>query len=394
MPLWAAMPLATCRRLLLSTKTSDPLYNGQANIKIGHSSFDVSHQQTMPATEPITADNELVSSLEQLIINNSDLDALESMLSEFNLFEAIGVIREELKHSNLLAFLLSPNEKHGLSDRFLKKLLIAAFSGSQTAALSPIEIDTADLTDVDIRREWCHIDILIYSPGNKWVIAVENKVDSGEHSDQLRRYQNIVEKEFSECKKRGFLFLTKDGDSASGKQWQSISYSTVADVLESIQTKSRSSVGSDVHTLIKHYINLIRRHLVNDSEIAQLCRKIYRQHYQALNLIYEHRPDLQLQIADFLKEMVQESEPLGIVLDDSNKCFIRCVPKSWDRLPFQRTCEHWTSSKRLVLFEFFNFPDRLEFKLTIGPGAKTNKEAVFNVVKTLKDSGDLSRETK
>lgn len=59
--------------------------------------------------------------LTNFIINNPDLDRLQSMLSELNLFEAIGFIRQELKHSNLLAFLLSPNEKHGLGDRFLKK---------------------------------------------------------------------------------------------------------------------------------------------------------------------------------------------------------------------------------------------------------------------------------
>ncbi|PZO20689.1 MAG: hypothetical protein DCF25_06200 [Leptolyngbya foveolarum] len=54
--------------------------------------------------------------LTNLIISNPDLDRLESMLSELNLFEAIGIIRQELKHSTLLAFLLSPNEKHGLGD--------------------------------------------------------------------------------------------------------------------------------------------------------------------------------------------------------------------------------------------------------------------------------------
>lgn len=380
------MPLATCRRLLLSTKTSDPLYNGQANIKIGHSSFDVSHQQTMPATEPITADNELVSSLEQLIINNSDLDALESMLSEFNLFEAIGVIREELKHSNLLAFLLSPNEKHGLSDRFLKKLLIAAFSDSQAAVLNSTEIDMADLADVEVRREWSHIDLLIYSPRNQWVIAIENKVDSGEHSNQLKRYEDIVEKTFSDCKKRFFLYLTRDGDPPSSKKWQQISYGTVADVLETSQIES--SLSNDVQTFIKHYISLIRRHLVKDSDIAELCRKIYQQHYQALDLIYKHRPNMQLQIADFLKEIIQESE--GIVLDDSNKYFIRCAPSSWDRLPFQKTCEGWTGSRRLALFEFVNYSDRLEFQITIGPGGKANQQAIFNPVKELEELGALS----
>ncbi len=48
--------------------------------------------------------NKSQAALARLIINNPELEKLESTLSEFNLFEAIGVIRQELKHSNMLAF--------------------------------------------------------------------------------------------------------------------------------------------------------------------------------------------------------------------------------------------------------------------------------------------------
>ena len=323
--------------------------------------------------------------LTNLVINNPELNALESTLSEFNLFEAIGVIKQELKHSNLLAFLLSPCEKHGLGDRFLKKLLGTAFIQGESSPLSALDIDLADLSDAEIRREWRYIDLLIYSPSNRWVIALENKVDSGEHSNQLTRYENVVESEFSNCEKKSFLYLTKEGDTASRQRWQSLGYSTVANTLESILAEQRSSIGNDVRTLI----NLIRRHIVSDSEIAQLCRKIYRRHYQALDLIYEHRPDLQLEMADFLKELIAETQ--SIAQEDSNKFFIRCVPPIWDRVPLQKTCNvQWTKSRRLVMFEFFNYSDRLEFKLTIGPGEYDSKKTVYDAVKKLNISGTIN----
>jgi len=59
---------------------------------------------------------------------------------------------------------------------------------------SPIELDGAELRGVPVRREWRNIDILIACDDPAFVIAAENKVDSGEHGDQLERYREMLEK--------------------------------------------------------------------------------------------------------------------------------------------------------------------------------------------------------
>ena len=110
------------------------------------------------------SDKDIQDVLGKLIIDNQDLDSLESKLSGFNIFEAIGVVRQEIRHSNFIAFLLDPFENHRLGDLFLKKLLICVFLKRENPPLSPIGIDIADFEDVEIRREWRNIDILIYSP--------------------------------------------------------------------------------------------------------------------------------------------------------------------------------------------------------------------------------------
>ena len=187
--------------------------------------------------------------LGKLIIDNQDLDRLESILSEFNIFEAVGVIRQEIKHSNFLAFLLNPLETHRLRDLFLKKLLVCALLNSENPPLSPIEIDIADLKNAEIRREWRNIDILIYSPSSNLVCVIENKVDSSEHSDQLKRYEKIIAVEFPKCQKV-FLYLTKEGDSASDEKWLSLSYNEVAKLMKSICDRYQSTIGDDVYTSI------------------------------------------------------------------------------------------------------------------------------------------------
>ena len=60
--------------------------------------------------------------LEDFILRNPDLDRLENLLEEFNIFETLKITHAEIRHSNVIAWLLNPTENHGLSNYFLKQL--------------------------------------------------------------------------------------------------------------------------------------------------------------------------------------------------------------------------------------------------------------------------------
>jgi Trp operon repressor len=45
-----------------------------------------------------------------------ELSALEALLSRFNIFRILRAARHEIRHSNMLAWLLTPDENHGLGD--------------------------------------------------------------------------------------------------------------------------------------------------------------------------------------------------------------------------------------------------------------------------------------
>ncbi len=48
--------------------------------------------------------------LEAFVVDNSDLEQLETHLGQFNIFEAIGAVRQEIRHSDVLAYLLNPRQ--------------------------------------------------------------------------------------------------------------------------------------------------------------------------------------------------------------------------------------------------------------------------------------------
>lgn len=319
--------------------------------------------------------------LEALVINNSDLSLLESKLSSFNIFEAVGMTRQEIRHSYFLSFLLNPSESHYFGDLFLKKFLISSLLSFENPPFSVISIDVANLEDAEVKREYKNIDILVYSSSEKLVVAIENKIDSSEHSNQLNRYREIVESDFHEYRKL-LIYLTKEGNLASDPtNWNALSYEAIAHCLDDLCIQHSAKMNDDVKSLMIHYSALIKRHIMNDSEIAQLCRKIYKQHKYALDLIYEHRPDFQLEIADFLQYLIDENQEDCIEKDDCVKKHPRFTPREWDKLKFQHTCLNWTSSRRLILFEFWNDTQYLGLNLCLGPGSEELKQLIYDSLK-------------
>jgi hypothetical protein len=316
--------------------------------------------------------------LETLIVDNPDLEQLEARLDQFNIFEALGAVRVELRHSDFLAFLLNPNQSHGLGDQFVKRLLQRALATApDKTPIRPIDLDVADMDTILVLREWHNIDILLLDEENELAVIIENKIGSNEHSDQLRRYLETVRQHYPEFRQI-CLFLTPEGEEPSNPKFVPVSYSMIAELVEELIESRATTLGPDVRTLMAHYGQMLRRHIVSESEIAELCRKIYRKHQRALDLIYEYRPDQQESIREILENLVQAEDSLE--LDHTSKSSIRFVPTEWD-VPVLMEGKGWTRSGRMLLFEFGNHPDRLALYLIIGPGPLDTRQKLMDIAK-------------
>lgn len=303
--------------------------------------------------------------LEALVLDNPELERLEALLDQFNLFEAVGVVRQEVRHSDFLAFLLNPQQNHGLGDVFLKRLLQQALgAGGRTLPIMPLDLDIWSLDEVLVLREWQNIDLLLLDKPHHFAIIIENKIESHEHSNQLQRYRQVVQTHYPDWSIIG-LYLTTDGELPSDESYLPVSYSVICQVLEGLARSRASTLGPEVLMAITHYTQMVRRHIVGDSEIAELCRRIYQKHQRALDLIYEYRPDRQSEIREVLERLITNTP--GLVSDESVKQYIRFAPEEWD-VPTLRAGSGWTSSGRILLFVFNNVPDSLKLTLFIGPG--------------------------
>ncbi len=328
--------------------------------------------------------NELSGNREQLLsklLYSTELEQLEGMLGGFNIFEAIGAVNRELRHSDFLAFLLDPSRPHGLGSRILRNFAIEFFTHyNGDDAPSMIDVGCYEYETFTVYREWKNIDLLLVSEHHNIVIAIENKIWSGEHSNQLSRYQQLVETHYSGYQLY-YGYLTPSGlPPESNDCWLALSYQQVAQVLTKTLKRSRSAISEQVASSLEQYLQMLERHILEDSEISRLCQKIYAQHRHALDLIFEHRPDQSVVLGDFIKDYVKSNQDkYGIKLDHCTKGYIRFAVTDWDDYAQQMTGQgEWTDSKRVLLFEFINRGDHVRLVFQLGPGNEEYRQSIFD----------------
>ena len=319
--------------------------------------------------------------LEAFVLENADLERLEDLLSAFNIFEALGAVRAEQRHSDFLAFLLDPKQNHGLGDVFLKRLLQRAVvhADSEAVSVSAIDLDVWDLDDTFVYREHANIDILLVNERHGFVAVIENKIETGEHSGQLSRYRAWAEREYP-----GFatihLLLSPSGEHPSDTAYISVDYDLICGLLEDIAKVRVSTMSQEIGMAIVHYTQMLRRHIVSDSEAADLARRIYAKHQRALDFIFEQKPDLQTEIAGELGRLIRETPDL--IEDRFTKSYLNFASRTWDQIPELGQGAGWTASGRMLLYEFRNYTDRLSLALVVGPGDEATRNTVFDYAKS------------
>lgn len=248
--------------------------------------------------------------INNFILNISCLEPLTKHVNKVNIFKILKSERTEIRHSNILAWLLNPNANHGLGDSFLRAFIISFYK------------ENADKIESNELRNWAFIDCanarvyreeLIPSNNKKKfldilvefddrVIAIENKIYSKENPNQTQSYRINLEKKFPNHKKI-LVYLTPLGDSPEDKEWGIMSYSQIKTILESILY---DNISNEVKFIVKNYIELIGDDIVGNEEISKLCNDIYKKYQAEFDLIINNIDAPHKDVAVFLKTVLKE----------------------------------------------------------------------------------------
>ena len=233
-------------------------------------------------------------SLSEFLVGNSELEELSAKLNEFNILQVLRIEQAEIRHSNVLAWLLNPRESHGLLDAFVRRFISTLLLDNEQAdfGLSPAKVELMNFSDVEVRREWSNIDLLIYSKENRLVLLIENKIRARESKGQLVKYKEHVRKAFPDVDVIIPVILTLDGDDPSAAAQESYyipwSYVALYKAAAKVAEQNRSRIPEDAQTFLRHYLNILRRETMQDKELEDLCKSIYRKHKGAIDLIVQY----------------------------------------------------------------------------------------------------------
>lgn len=239
-----------------------------------------------------TEEKAALDKLDKFLADNDELEQLSAELATFNVFRVLKVEDFEIRHSNMLGWLLDPAESHGLRDVFLRRILsnILLECGADIAGLSAAQVELMDFNDIEVRREWMHIDVLVIDRGNELALLIENKIGASESPGQLARYREAVAREFPTFTLVP-VFLTLEGESCEDQEagkYIAYSHARLLGVLDRIIEQRRKQMPEAVATFLDHYTNTLRRLTMQDNALVELCKKIYRKHAEAIKLIVEY----------------------------------------------------------------------------------------------------------
>ena len=264
----------------------------------------------------------------------------------------------------------------------------SAISDDESTPIRALDVHLMELDSAVVEREYKNIDLVIHVPAEKVVLAVELKIDAAEHSGQLGRYRQIIERDFPSADgwRQIFLFLTKRGDSPSdsdGAGWQTLPLESVAEMLERIADKGGGH--PEARMMLNAYVGMLRRRHLTDQRMENLARDLWREHREALEFLMSRRPDMASEVFTVMLERQTEiasrfSEAAGqsIVPDHSTKTYVRFAVERWDAIPGMTEGTGWKPSNRMLIFEIYrDTKGGIKCQFQLGPGDPVKREALF-----------------
>lgn len=256
----------------------------------------------------------------QNLWSSGDLEQLERSIDKFNIFTALKLDNAEIRHSNFLAWLMNPRENHNLGDYFLKEFLKVAIKDhflNEKIAIKPQDILNKRFYDCEIRREYKNIDILLINPDTNFLCLIENKIWSDEHSQQLERYADCVQKEFKGYKKL-HIFLTPNQNpeksllERGGAYYVQMGYEQVLQAIEGTLKHRAHIMSDDARIFIEHYKKMVERNVMNkiDKDVMDFCKAMYKNHKEAIDLINRCTENISEDLSVIIKDIVENQSAI------------------------------------------------------------------------------------
>lgn len=220
-----------------STIQRDAITASRLEIDLGRMSIEFRQDDCRNDSARLISYERAIVSLGRLLISDKKKESIRK--PTFNLFDVLGFPHNRLEQifSNIMAWLLDPNNPHELGRQFLDLFLGRLFG--VTVERGRIRVCR------ELQEEGHRPDIVV--EGYKWKLLIENKIDSMEGPNQSWRYYNHWRRKERGDIKVYFAWLTPQGIQPKCPHFNTISYLELIEILRELTPKGQTSI------LIQHF---------------------------------------------------------------------------------------------------------------------------------------------
>ena len=179
---------------------------------------------------------------------------------EFNTFDVLQNADYEIRHSNVLAWLLRPTETHGVGARFLEWFVDQIDKRLPVANADRLPAIGFEASNVAVWRERDHVDITVLFKEERCLIAIENKVGpaSTDHVQQALGYERELREKHKDHTVRSVLLTTSPNGSVDFPGIVHVGWESVHEVIGRFHAEGRfQSCG--VRTFVRQFLELVER---------------------------------------------------------------------------------------------------------------------------------------
>ena len=315
--------------------------------------------------------------------------------NKYNVFDILNIGRQELRHSDFLAFLMNPNRSGEVGQHFLRNFLALLSKENPALHLDFFKVFYGEFEKVIVRREYQKIDILveIEIQNEQYVFAIENKVDAdeqmyddGNDKSQLGKYKKAIDTEYNEHK-RIYLFLSPNKRPPSESDWTPIDYNLIYSALCRLDLNTADNT---VKILINDYKKMIMSQfeIEDNKELTKEALRIYSENKDIFDFIFDCRPNRVNKTAGIIREFLEKESSWIVFENKRQNTYITFTTKKLKELGLD--IKFQIDVKNMILY--FYIVDGHELREKLGKTAK-GKSMTFESLNLLDKKKKKNDET-
>ena len=205
----------------------------------------------------------------------------------FNVFDVLRYSDYEIRHSNVLAWLLTPDETHGAGGAFVKAFVQHLKSKRNSDKLDGLDLKS-DLgaQAVRVERELDNVDVTVFFEGTpRLALTIENKPSAWmpDHAKQVRCYEKKLRKKYKNkyCIQSVLLTASDDGKPAAHADYLHVSWPKVRHLIQQLLDcdgiKSRR-----VRDFVREYVEIVERNILGLGPSTNCFGELVKRHRATL----------------------------------------------------------------------------------------------------------------